>query len=57
MAPTVTYDGVQGAEGGTIFKDVTFWVAQRVPIRSYLLEQIKVCLYLPLYLPTISNTR
>lgn len=57
MAPTVTYDGVQGAEGGTIFKDVKFWVAQRVPIRSYLLEQIKVCLYLPLYLPTISNTR
>ncbi|KAM0390415.1 hypothetical protein ACHAQC_007584 [Fusarium culmorum] len=41
MAPAVTYNGVQGAEGGTIFKDVKFWVAQRVPIRSCLLEQIK----------------
>ncbi|KAG8360818.1 hypothetical protein FVEN_g1447 [Fusarium venenatum] len=37
---TVVYDGVQG-EGGTIFKDVKFWVAHRVPIRSVLLEQIK----------------
>ncbi|RGP58607.1 hypothetical protein FSPOR_11865 [Fusarium sporotrichioides] len=41
MASTVTYDGVQGAEGGTIFKDIKFWVAQRVPLRSYLLERIK----------------
>ncbi|KAL6923339.1 hypothetical protein FSST1_000613 [Fusarium sambucinum] len=37
---TVVYDGVQG-EGGTIFKDVKFWVAHRVPTRSVLLEQIK----------------
>jgi hypothetical protein len=50
MAPTVTYDGVEGAEGGTIFKDVKFWVAQRVPQRSQWLELIKVCPHLPLLL-------
>lgn len=55
MASTVTYDGVEGAEGGTIFKDVKFWVAQRVPQRPRWVQLIKVCQRLNYYLPTISN--
>ncbi|KAM5348706.1 hypothetical protein ACJ41O_008530 [Fusarium nematophilum] len=41
MTPTITYNGVESAQGGTIFKDVKFWVAQRVPIRNNLLNMIK----------------
>lgn len=40
---TVTYNGVDSASGGNIFKDVNFWVAQRVPARDRLLDSIKVC--------------
>ncbi|CAG7564965.1 unnamed protein product [Fusarium equiseti] len=41
MASTVTYNGVENAEGGTIFKDVKFWMAQRVPQRSRWIDLIK----------------
>ncbi|KAF4461678.1 hypothetical protein FALBO_11510 [Fusarium albosuccineum] len=41
MAPTVTYNGIQGAQGGNIFKDVKFWVAHRVPMRNHFVELIK----------------
>jgi len=50
MASTVTYNGVENAEGGTIFKDVKFWMAQRVPQRSRWIDLIKVCRNLPLFL-------
>ncbi|KAI8723957.1 DNA-binding protein RAP1 [Fusarium sp. LHS14.1] len=36
-----TYHGVNGAQGGNIFKDVKFWVAQRVPLRSTWIDYIK----------------
>ncbi|KAL2692203.1 hypothetical protein Neosp_002609 [[Neocosmospora] mangrovei] len=36
-----TYNGVNGAQGGNIFKDVKFWVAQRVPLRSTWIDYIK----------------
>ncbi|KAH7013436.1 TRF2-interacting telomeric protein/Rap1 C terminal domain-containing protein [Ilyonectria destructans] len=36
----VTYDGVESAEGGNIFKDVKFWVATRVPTRKSILEMV-----------------
>ncbi|KAJ4192601.1 hypothetical protein NW755_003748 [Fusarium falciforme] len=36
-----TYNGVNGAQGGNIFKDVKFWVAQRVPLRSTWIDDIK----------------
>lgn len=38
----VTYDGVESAEGGNIFKDVKFWVATRVPTRKSILEMVTV---------------
>ncbi|KAM0201280.1 hypothetical protein ACHAPA_002454 [Fusarium lateritium] len=41
MAPTVTYDGVEASEGGTIFKDCKFWLAQRVPQRSRWIDLIR----------------
>lgn len=37
-----TYNGVNSAQGGNIFKDVKFWVAQRVPLRSAFIDDIKV---------------
>lgn len=37
-----TYNGINGAQGGNIFKDVKFWVAQRVPLRSTWIDYIKV---------------
>jgi hypothetical protein len=42
MATGITYDGVDSAEGGNIFKDMSFWVAQRVPTRNDILNKIKV---------------
>ncbi|TWU73024.1 hypothetical protein ED733_000737 [Metarhizium rileyi] len=41
MSGAVTYDGVKTATGGTIFKDMVFWVAQRVPIRNDIVNHIK----------------
>ncbi|KAF5025583.1 hypothetical protein F66182_2327 [Fusarium sp. NRRL 66182] len=41
MVPTVTYDGVPSAEGGNIFKDCKFWIAQRVPKRNEWIELIE----------------
>ncbi|KAI1064801.1 hypothetical protein LB507_000821 [Fusarium sp. FIESC RH6] len=41
MASTVTYNGVENAEGGTIFKDVKFWMATRIPQRSRWIDLIK----------------
>ncbi|KAJ4161231.1 hypothetical protein NW765_006085 [Fusarium oxysporum] len=40
MPPAVTYDGVEGAEGGTIFKDRKFWLSHRVPMRNRWTELI-----------------
>lgn len=48
MAAAVTYNGVPGGEGGTIFQGIKFWVAQRVPMRAELLKHIKVCTPRPL---------
>lgn len=42
MASGITYDGVDSAEGGNIFKNMSFWVAQRVPTRNDILSKIKV---------------
>ncbi|KAH7161430.1 TRF2-interacting telomeric protein/Rap1 C terminal domain-containing protein [Dactylonectria macrodidyma] len=36
----VTYNGVESAEGGNIFKDVKLWVAMRVPMRKAILDMI-----------------
>ncbi|KAF4972446.1 hypothetical protein FSARC_1013 [Fusarium sarcochroum] len=41
MASAVTYNGVESAEGGNIFKDCRFWVAQRVPQRPMFVNMIK----------------
>ncbi len=41
MAAGITYDGVASAEGGNIFKDVSFWVARRVPMRDSIVNKIK----------------
>ncbi|KHN99099.1 Homeodomain-related protein [Metarhizium album ARSEF 1941] len=40
MSRSVTYNGVESATGGTIFKDMVFWVAQRVPMRNTILSHI-----------------
>ncbi|KAJ6437809.1 Low-affinity potassium transport protein [Purpureocillium lavendulum] len=40
MASGITYDGVASAEGGNIFKDVSFWVARRVPMRDSIVHKI-----------------
>jgi hypothetical protein len=42
MASGITYNGVPSEEGGKLFKDVKFWVAQRVPMRSTWVELIRV---------------
>jgi hypothetical protein len=42
MTSGITYDGVESAEGGNIFQGLSFWVAQRVPMRNDLLSKIKV---------------
>ncbi|KAK7421527.1 hypothetical protein QQZ08_009942 [Neonectria magnoliae] len=36
----MTYNGVESAKGGNIFKDVKIWVAMRVPTRNSILEMI-----------------
>ncbi|KPM42537.1 hypothetical protein AK830_g3972 [Neonectria ditissima] len=36
----VTYNGVEGAEGGSIFRDLKIWVALRVPMRALILDKI-----------------
>ncbi|KAM0344036.1 hypothetical protein ACHAPU_007939 [Fusarium lateritium] len=41
MAPTVTNDGVEAEQGGTIFKDCKFWIAQRVPERSRWIDLVR----------------
>ncbi|MBV1838869.1 hypothetical protein KUA11_16955, partial [Acetobacter estunensis] len=46
MPAAVTYDGVEGGEGGNIFDGIKFWVAQRVPMRTDLLHHIKVSCFL-----------
>ncbi|SCO36050.1 uncharacterized protein FFNC_05013 [Fusarium fujikuroi] len=40
MPPAITYDGVESAEGGTIFKDLKFWLSHRVPSRKHWTELI-----------------
>ncbi|KAF5134620.1 hypothetical protein E5D57_005255 [Metarhizium anisopliae] len=41
MSGGITYNGVESATGGNIFKDMVFWVAQRVPMRNTILDHIK----------------
>ncbi|KAF5668569.1 hypothetical protein FHETE_5260 [Fusarium heterosporum] len=41
MVPGVTYNGVESEEGGTIFKDCKFWIAQRVPQRSRWIDLVR----------------
>ncbi|KAK7223470.1 hypothetical protein V2G26_011473 [Clonostachys chloroleuca] len=41
MASGITYNGVPSEEGGKLFKDVKFWVALRVPMRSRWVELIR----------------
>ncbi|CAH0056410.1 unnamed protein product [Clonostachys solani] len=41
MASGITYNGVPSDEGGGLFKNVNFWVAQRIPMRSTWVELIK----------------
>ncbi|KND88159.1 Telomeric repeat-binding factor 2-interacting protein 1 [Tolypocladium ophioglossoides CBS 100239] len=38
---SVTYNGVASAQGGSIFKHVSFWVAQRVPSRDTILGHVR----------------
>ncbi|PNY26866.1 Telomeric repeat-binding factor 2-interacting protein 1 [Tolypocladium capitatum] len=40
MASGVTYNGVASAQGGNIFKDVSFWVARRVPMRDTIISHV-----------------
>ena len=42
MATIVTYNGVESAHGGNMFKDVKFWVALRIPDRNRVLDMIRV---------------
>jgi hypothetical protein len=42
MAAPVVFEGAVGGKGGTLFKDIKFWVSLRVPMRSTWLEEIKV---------------
>lgn len=45
---SITYNGVavaegeQGSGGGNIFKNVKFWIAQRVPMRTDLINKVTV---------------
>ncbi|EGX92688.1 transcription factor Rap1, putative [Cordyceps militaris CM01] len=41
MAGGITYDGVPVENGGQIFDGLKFWVAQRVPTRSAILDHIQ----------------
>ncbi|KAF4979316.1 hypothetical protein FZEAL_4457 [Fusarium zealandicum] len=41
MASTITYNGVESAQGGNIFKDVRFWLSHRVPMRNHFIDLIK----------------
>ncbi|KAK3291368.1 uncharacterized protein B0H64DRAFT_349412 [Chaetomium fimeti] len=41
MAAPIVYDGVNGKYEGTLFNGLKFWVAQRVPTRSSILERIR----------------
>ncbi|KFA53124.1 hypothetical protein S40293_03158 [Stachybotrys chartarum IBT 40293] len=40
MTGHITYNGVASTVGGDIFKDVSFWVAQRVPQRGSIVDSI-----------------
>ena len=37
----VTYDGVASAQGGSIFRGMSFWVSHRVPQRSTMVDKIR----------------
>ncbi|KAM3450248.1 hypothetical protein MY3296_006251 [Beauveria thailandica] len=41
MSGGITYNGVARGDGGRIFNDLAFWVAQQVPMRSTILDHIK----------------
>lgn len=42
MASSITYNGVDSVEGGNIFKGIKFHVANRVPTRKTILDNIEV---------------
>ena len=42
MAGGIAYNGVGSSSGGTIFKDMVFWVALAVPRRNDIINLIKV---------------
>lgn len=42
MSGGITYPGIPVANGGLIFDGLKFWVAQRVPMRSTVLDHIQV---------------
>ncbi|KAF3018537.1 hypothetical protein E8E14_012152 [Neopestalotiopsis sp. 37M] len=41
MSAAIVYEGDVDGQGGTLFKDIKFWVAQRVPMRSTWLQNIQ----------------
>lgn len=41
MSAGIVYEGQVPGQGGTLFKDVKFWVSQRVPMRTTWVQNIK----------------
>ncbi|ETS78114.1 hypothetical protein PFICI_10176 [Pestalotiopsis fici W106-1] len=41
MSAAIVYEGQMEGQGGTLFKDLKFWVAQRVPMRQTWLQNIE----------------
>lgn len=42
MSAPIVYEGQAQGSGGTLFKDMVFWVAQQVPMRSTWIQNIEV---------------
>lgn len=42
MAATIVYDGVASGNPGSLFGNLKFWIAQRVPARNDLIGKIEV---------------
>lgn len=42
MSAGIVYEGQVPGQGGTLFKDVKFWVSQRVPMRTTWVQNIEV---------------
>ncbi|KAJ9132148.1 Telomeric repeat-binding factor 2-interacting protein 1 [Pleurostoma richardsiae] len=41
MPAPIVYDGVEGSAGGSLFRGLKFWIAQRVPQRNDLVNKVK----------------